>query len=486
MGVFSYDFIFLLVTTLCVYYTVGQRFQWQILLAASAVFYFLNMQKIPLVLVSVSGITYCGALVLERIRRTKGFSSRTADSLRRMISGFCILLLILGRQTDLFALLGNSYFTLRAISYLVDVDRDPGKRETNYFKYLLFLIYFPAVSQGPLNRYHPFQENFQERRSFRYTIVMHGAQRFLWGAFKKLVIAERLSLLVTYVYGDLEASSGLGIIAATGAYAVQLYADFSGYMDMMGGISSSFGIVLPENFSQPYFSLTVAEFWRRWHITLGQWFRDYVMFQFVMSRTGRAVSRFFKRFGKHAGKNAAVIAGTVMVWMGTSLWHGFGVNYLLWGMYYCAIICLSLMCTDIFTWVREKLGIRQECIWYRIFCMVRTWCLVLVADVMVIAGSLRDLKIIALKLLYEFLPKEGVRLADAGWGRSDIVILAFGMVLLTGYSVMQEKGIRILDKIDARPLVVRWGIYYTVLFTVLLYGLYGMAYNAGEFLYMQF
>jgi hypothetical protein len=118
--------------------------------------------------------------------------------------------------------------------------------------------------------------------------------------------------------------------------------------------------------------------------------------------------------------------------------------------------------------------------------MVRTWCLVLVADVMVIAGSLRDLKIIALKLLYEFLPKEGVRLADAGWGRSDIVILAFGMVLLTGYSVMQEKGIRILDKIDARPLVVRWGIYYTVLFTVLLYGLYGMAYNAGEFLYMQF
>lgn len=301
----------------------------------------------------------------------------------------------------------------------------------------MFLIYFPAVSQGPLNRYQPFWENFQEKKFLEYTAVMHGAQRFLWGAFKKLVIAERLSLLMTCVYGNLDTSSGLGIVAATVAYAIQLYADFSGYMDMMDGISSSFSITLPENFNQPYFSRTVAEFWRRWHITLGQWFRDYVMFQFAMSKTGRAVGRFFKRFGKHTGKNATIIVGTMIVWIGTSLWHDFSVNYLLWGMYYCFIICFSLKCTDIFIRIKEKLGIREEYIWYRTFCMVRTCCLVLIADAIVIAGNLQNLKIIAVKMLYGFLPKGGRILTNIGWGRSDIVVLAFGLILLGTCSVIQ-------------------------------------------------
>lgn len=134
MGIFSYAFLFLWVTTLCIYYTVGRRFQWQVLLAASIIFYFMNIRKVPLVLISVSGATYCGALILERIRRTGRLSSHAVDSVRRMISGFCIFILVLGRQTNLFAMLGNSYFTLKAISYLVDADRAPEKRETNYFK----------------------------------------------------------------------------------------------------------------------------------------------------------------------------------------------------------------------------------------------------------------------------------------------------------------------------------------------------------------
>lgn len=415
-----------------------------------------------------------------------GQSDHVVDLVRRVISASCVLMLVLGRMVSVLALLGNSYFTLKAIGYLIDADRNPERRENNYFKYVLFLIYFPAVSQGPFNRYQQFKDNLGKKWSFDYIITVHGIQRFMWGAFKKLVVAERLALLVNYVYSDLNGVNGLHIILATCAYAIQLYADFSGYMDMMIGVSSTFRVLIPENFQQPYFSMNIAEFWRRWHITLGLWFRDYVMFQFIMSKTGRKIGKSFRKCNKKLGKKAPAIVGTFIVWVGTSLWHNFSVNYFLWGMYYCLLICVSILFEDFFANIRKRLKINTEAIFYKIFCIIRTCCLVLVADIMVVTNNLHDIKVAIWKLAHDFSFSGISVLQSVGWKPSDIGVLGFGLALMFIVSFMEEKGISVQGKIDSKPLVIRWGIYYVILFSIFIYGLYGGEYDASQFLYMQF
>ena len=203
-------------------------------------------------------------------------------------------------------------------------------------------------------------------------------------------MTTRLEQITNYVYGNLEMQSGLSIIIGTAACSLWLYTDFSGYMDIMLGISKTFGIALPENFRQPYFSKNIAEFWRRWHITLGGMFRDYLMMPFIQSGQGRGLRKYFKRYGKSAGKLAPVLAGTVIVWFCTSLWHDFSWKYLIWGMYYCVIISGSLLLDGVYKKVRKRLCIKEDSRIYAAFCMVRTWVLLLVANVILQVGNFKD------------------------------------------------------------------------------------------------
>ncbi len=233
---------------------------------------------------------------------------------------------------------------MTAISYVVDVGREQCEAEENPLKVLLFLSYFPAVTQGPFNRFGKLKEEIEKEHIFDYDRMLRGIQRFVWGAFKKLVIADRIALFVDTVFAsDVSAVPGSIFAAAVILYMLQLYADFSGYMDMALGVSETFDIFLPENFKRPYFSKSVAEFWRRWHITLGTWFKDYVMFSFVMSGTGRKITRTAKKKWPSMGRHVVPIIGTMLVWLLTGMWHGRTVGYMLWGVYYGLIMSISLV-----------------------------------------------------------------------------------------------------------------------------------------------
>lgn len=468
------------------YYTIARRYQWLLLLCMSLVFYTYSITKVPVVLILVSILTYCGAVWIAD-GKYRGRSEKTIQRVKQVIAAACIIFLIANSTTKWFFMLGNSYFTLKAISYLYDVDRDEKSYERNFLFYLLYLIYLPTILQGPFNRFAQFRENFADRIQFDYTGFMHGIQRFLWGAFKKLVLAARLEQIGTYVSGSWESQSGISIIIGIAAYSLWFYMDFSSYMDMMVGMSGTFGIALPENFRQPYFSKSIAEFWRRWHITLGGVFRDYIMMPFIQSGTGRKLRKYFKRYNKRAGKLAPILAGTFLVWICTALWHGFTWNYLLWGMYYCIIISGSLVLEEAYGKIKKRLHISDSSKGYGVFCMVRTWCLLFAANLILLVNNFSEFRVIIRQLVgYSFLIGDHVSLAALGWIKQDAIVLVAGLLILLAVSIAKEKSIDVLVMIDRQILPVRWLIYYILFFAVLLFGMYGSQYDAGQFIYMQF
>lgn len=476
MSLFSYEFFIFWIVTLLLFYMVKGTRQWIVLLTASIYFYVRMTNAFPLVLLLVSVTTFCGILYYEAGHKKK--------KLIRLIVLLNLVYLVLGRTTGLFAILGNSYFTLKAIGYAVEVEREQTKPIKNFFRFLLYLIFFPTIMQGPFNRSGEFEERLSEHVSFDMAVMFHGVQRFMWGALKKLVIAERLAPFVDYVYGNLESANGFTIVAATIGYAVQLYMDFSGCMDMMIGVSDTFGIKLPENFKRPYFAGSVAEFWRRWHITLGHWFRDFVMFSFVMSPIGKKMNKALKKKWKKKGKLIVPVIGTMLVWICTGLWHGFGNNYLIWGIYYGIIICISLFLEDNYAHIKQKLHIKEGNILYKGFCIVRTWCIVLIADIIIRCPNIEAVGTAFGKIATEF--GTGICFDSSLYEWSNTKPFLLVLFIVFAVSCLQEKEVDVLALIDKQKLVIRWGVYYLLVFAVLLFGIYGLSYDTSQFIYGMF
>ena len=356
MQFISYSFVILWMIAFALYYLFPKKMQWYVLLVASVLFYIIGLKGLPIGLLLTGITTYgCGLYLKDKLEQEKVTLKQYTDKeSKKALKAECqkkrkrvqIIYITLnlgllvfykyavvalplvekltgtraGFLENVMMPLGISFYTLTAISYVVDAGRENCAVETNFLKVVLFLAYFPSVTQGPFNRFAPMKEQFEKEHKFQYDRMLRGIQRFVWGAFKKLVIADRLGIFVDRVYG-VEASSASGsiFICATVFYMLQLYADFSGYIDMAAGISETFDIMLPDNFKRPYFSKSVAEFWRRWHITLGTWFKDYVMFSFVMSKIGRKISKACKNKWNGMGKQVTPIIGTMLVWFFTGI-----------------------------------------------------------------------------------------------------------------------------------------------------------------------
>ena len=364
--------------------------------------------------------------------------------------------------------------------------REQCRAGENPAKLFLFLAYFPAITQGPFNRYVKLQGEFEREHVFDYERMLFGVQRFVWGAFKKLVIADRINLFVGNVFEGAGGIPGSIYALAVVFYMIQLYADFSGYMDMALGISETFDIFLPENFKRPYFSKSVAEFWRRWHITLGTWFKDYVMFSFVMSGTGRKIGKSAKKRWPKLGKHVTGIVGTMLVWLLTGMWHGRTVSYILWGIYYGVIMCVSLVLEPQYGIWKEKLSIKEGKL-YSLFCMARTWVIVFVADVLIRSESLSQAGMIYRAILMDFRVREGILgVTSYGLSKYAFLLLAFSCLLWLAVSVWEEREKDVRRELAACPMAVRWCCYYGVALLLLITGIYGGSYDTAAFLYQSF
>jgi len=380
--------------------------------------------------------------------------------------------------------LGISFYMFQSMGYVIDVYRGGVSYEKSFPKLLLFVSYFPQLIQGPISTFSQLSHQLYEGHDFDGKQVSFGLQRLLWGYFKKLVIADRIAGAVIALRGD--EFQGAGFFLLTVFYAVQLYADFTGGIDMALGLSQALGIVLPENFIRPFFSKNIAEYWRRWHITLGEWMKRYIFYPISVSSPMLKLSKAARaRFGNF-GKRLPVYAASIATWFVTGIWHGLTPNFILWGMMNCAVIVISEELQPVYEKFHGRFHLKEKR-WYGGFEMLRMFILMNfirivdlypnVSDYFVRLGSL-----ITAPNLQIFTDGTLLKLGLTGL---DYGILLFGICLMFAVSLFQEKKGSVREYLWERPLL-RYALVIGLLILTLLMGSYGIGYNASNFIYNQF
>lgn len=494
MTLTSFSFLCFLLATVLVYYILPKRFQWAVLLVASLVFYACSggTGALAFLLYGIL-VTWLGALWVDRCPE--------GSKKRRMFTAALVILtlfpLFLLKYIRFFgfsapfgslAPLGISFYTMNILGYVIDVSWGVLPAQKNLAKHALFAGYFPQMISGPITRYPAMKEQLFTPHSFSYENLTYGAQRVLWGFFKKLVIAERLARAVNLVYDRFPLYPGWYVGIATVCFAFQLYMDFSGCMDIVLGASQILGITLPENFDCPYFSRSISEYWRRWHMTLGAWFKDYLFYPLQKSSLWIWFLDWSKgRFGKKRGKKLPLYTGMLVLWFSVGMWHGGSWNFIVGsGLLHWFYIVSGELLAPLGKRLVTTFHIPTKTAGWRLFQMLRTFFLVNLGFVFFRAPSLKR----ALSLLKsmgtvwnpQILFDHSLFLLMPA---QDWVLSLLSLLLVLLISVCKQK-IKIRPAIAAQNLVWRWGIYLLLFAAVLLFGCYGGDYDAASFIYQKF
>ncbi len=524
----SVEFWLFLILVIGIYYAVSPFFQWPVLLAASLFFYLYagwGMLFYPLFTVL---LTYWSALRIgannrrmkEQIRaggrelqreqkqaiqaryRRIGrvwlyaalvgnigllFLMKYAGFLAENINGlFALFSLEAALPVFRFTLpVGLSFYTFQALGYVIDVSRGLYEPQKNLAKYALFVLFFPQILQGPVGRYPQMEPSLYAAHRFDAGEVAGGLKLAVWGLFKKLVIADQLGRAVDAYFGNFEAYPGIGAAFGGCAFVVQLYADFSGYMDIAEGVSQMFGIRLFKNFRNPFFSRSIQEFWQRWHISLGEWFKDYVFYPLLKSPLWTGLGKECRRiFGKKTGKEVTTYAGMLCLWFFIGAWHGADWKFILAsGLIQWFYIVSGKVLQPVWERIRRGLHIREDAGWFSCFQMVRTFCLFSFAMLFFRASSVGD----AWKMIRLLVSPGGFEpFAGLLYENFGALFCAFvGICVLAVVEVMQNRGISVRERIGMLNRWQRFAFYTAALTAILVFGTYGIT-DPSQFIYFQF
>lgn len=385
--------------------------------------------------------------------------------------------------------LGISFFSLQAVSYLFDVYRDLISADRNVIRLALFLSFFPQIVEGPICRYGQTAQQLWNVEQIKCDNLVFGLQRILYGMLKKLVVADRLNAFVEAVFTDYTSCQGGVIALAAVCYTIQLYMDFSGAMDAVCGTAQIFGITMPENFQRPFFSRTISEFWTRWHISLGTWFKDYIFYPVSMSKPMKNLTTASrKKLGNHFGPLVAGSIALFCVWFSNGLWHGAAWSYIFFGMYHFALILTGNLIAPAAKGWNQKLGISSENRVFRCFQILRTCVLVVIGELFFRAEGLKAGLSMFAKMVTDFrfsaISREMLEKVETD--PEDFLIVGVALVVVLVVSVLKERGICIRQKLQTYPMAVRWAIWYGLLLFLLIFGAYGVGYIPVDPMYAVF
>ena len=532
MSITSLQFIVFAFATIIVYYIVPKRFQWIVLLLANFAFYYSVGWKASLfVMFTAISVFIAAKLMNTLLIKQRAYISSHKDTISkeekkalkrknqkcRKAIMLCALLLNIGilcvtkyahfavnQINSIFSLfgwininngfnvivpLGISFYTFQTVGYLLDVYWEKIEPQNNFLKFLLFVSFFPQMTQGPISDYESLSNELFAEHKFEYKNYAYGMQRLLWGFAKKLLVADVMSVYVSNLSHDYNSYTGITTLLGVFCYAIQIYADFSGYMDIMCGLCETLGIRLKENFDRPYFSKSIAEYWRRWHITLGEWFKKYIYYPIGMSDWSRSIAKKTKqRFGTHFSNSLPATIALLVVWTATGLWHGASWGYIIWGLLNGAFIIFSLWMEPVYNIIKTKLHIKNDSRVYQGFQVVRTFILVALIKILPEVGGLHNglglLKHIftnfdipsSLSSLFAFVSKS----------KTWFLIALLGTAGMFTVSLIQEKCMA-RDVFNRLPYVVR--IVVTSLFALFVLVVGGVAsysFGGGGFLYAGF
>ncbi len=370
---------------------------------------------------------------------------------------------------------GISFYTFQALSYTVDVYRGEVEAEKDFFRYALFVSFFPQLVAGPIERSKNLLGQMREggevglsQGHFELERVRNGLLLMLWGFFLKLVIADRVAVLVNTVFGDYTAFTGLQLGLAAVFFSVQIYCDFGGYSVIAIGAAEVMGFRLMENFKRPYFALSIRDFWRRWHISLSTWFRDYLYIPLGGSRAGK-------------GRKYVNLMVTFLV---SGLWHGASWHYVAWGGLHGLYQVLGDALRPLRSRLLAVLHIPAESRGWMLVRGLFTFALVTLAWIFFRADSVPD--------AFHFIALMCLRLGDGigsvtamGLDKKDFFVALGSIAFLLLADGVQSR-CKVRERLAAFPLAVRWAVYYLAIFVVLILGVYGPNYDASAFIYFQF
>ena len=529
----SLQFFVFVAAVVAAYYVTPKQWRWIVLLAGSYFFYWSNSAWLLLVLFGTTMATYLIGLWIQTVNdknqayvKAQGTGMTREEKKRRkeMTKKTTRRILSLGILLDLGALLylkyynffadningllsrlgagrplptlslllplGISFYTLQAIAYMVDVYRGKEKADRNPAKFMLFMSFFPQIVQGPIPRHSRLAHQLYEGHDFDYDRLCGGMQLALWGIIKKLVIAERLAIPVEYLYNNYYRFTGPIQLFAAMLYGLQIYTDFSGGMDIGRGVAQMLGIELDLNFEQPYLSGSVEEFWRRWHITMGNWMKDYIFYPLSMSRAFTALGRKCRnRLGQYVGNRIPPFIAMFIVYLAVGFWHGPSWKYIAYGVWNGIFIMSGILLDGVYAKLRQWLGMKDESASLRLFRIVRTFVIISFGRMFSRAGSLSAaLDMFARTFTHwrdiTFLTNG--KLLETGLNTANWFALCAFLLLLLWVDVTHEKKISLRGVIARQPLLLRWGILIGAVVLVLIFGYYGPTYNAADFIYQQF
>lgn len=537
--------LFVIISTIIYFGFPLKNYRWVILLAASGFFYVYNsFQYSAFIVVSIITV-YLAALRIDAINaETKAFLKskkeewsreerkaykEKANNRRKCILAACLvfnfgILFMLkyfnflsesiasmtggaaesAPHIRLLLPLGISFYTFISAGYLIDVYRETVSPEKNIFKFALFVSFFPHIVQGPISSFTKLHDQLITPHDLSWLNFKQGIMNIFWGLFKKLVVADTAWIAIKAYYanggingsGDFKAYGGTMVLFICLLYALQLYADFSGGIDISRGICRILGIDLEVNFRQPYFSRSIGEYWRRWHITLGAWMKNYVFYPIAMSSFSAKVSKgiassgFGKTpAGKHIAKVLMTAVASFIVFLLVGIWHGANSKYIGFGVWNGAIIMLSALLGPVYESSKKALHIRNDAVWWRLFQMIRTFVIVLVGYVFDIADNYTNaIQMIKRMLLDQDKALFMNQLGSLGLRKIQYLAIIFGACVMLYISIRLEK--TALDTpgelLEKRNGLIQWLALFALIMATLLLGTYGPEFEASEFIYMGF
>ena len=527
----SVQFLIFIFLAGALYFIVPKKWQWAVLLVFSYIYFFINSEWLILVLFAETLVTFGTGLLIEKQSEAeqkklealgdtaskeekKNIRASGKEKRRRiMLCGVLIVLLTLVflkyynffaenlsfvtrrfgiafPKLNLLLPIGISFYSLQAIAYIMDVYHGKIHADTSLPKFMLFMSYFPQILQGPIPRYKHLAHQLYESHEFDIQRLCYGIQLIIWGFMKKMIIADRIAIPVDTVFDNFSGYRGSILFFAAAAYWLQLYADFSGGIDIARGFSQIIGIDPELNFTQPYFAVSVEDFWRRWHITLGGFMRDYVFYPLSLSIS---FSRFGKKLrrvlGDDFGKKIPSFFAMFLVYILVGLWHGSQWKYAAFGIWNGIFIAGGILLTDVFIRMKQFLRIDEGLFSWRLFQMVRTFIIITFGSFFSRASGLKTAVIMIrsfFRAWYDCAFFVDGTLMKLGLEAPEWILLLFMILILLLVDIFHERGIFIRGWINSQGPVFEMLIVIAAVTAIIIFGVYGPGFDASRFIYQQF
>ena len=504
MSLVSNTFLLFVLLALIVYYIVPARFQWIVLLLFSYVYYMWGGPKYVFYILFSTVAVYSFGRLITHLEET-GASKKTLKL--TVAAGLIVNLGMLGivkysapftalvnsvtgtqhAGLNLVFPLGISFYTFQSSGYLLDVYWDRVKAEKNIFKFALFVSFFPQLLQGPIGKFGKLHHQFFEEHKIDTANFKYGMYRILTGFAKKMIIADWAGVFADAIWADMDLYNGIALFGLL-FYGIQLYADFSGAMDVVIGTARLFGIELDENFRRPYLATSMADFWKRWHITLGDWMMNYVFYPISLSKWMMGFAKHTKKiFGRRMGRVIPIALADIIVFFFVGIWHGASWKYVVYGFLNGGIIAFSELLTYKYRDWKKALHITGKETWWHVFMVVRTFIIVNLRWFFDRSDTVGEACHMIRCACTHFDPAQLLQIPAGSEGTAFVpyalLIIAIGSIIMVVLGTMQEMGKEPYEKVKALP---DFGVFAVYVLLFVLIGFLGSTAAPRGFIYAQF